>query len=171
MNKINWIGLLGLIIPILIALGVFRRISIAKERMKKKILKKLNKLANKECFLLPETYLMDLIYWDHLAQKPLLIERFFSMFIESIRELTDSESIIRISRGELFCPYPHPMFKGDVDPFPPYESRTPKTPSDYSLKECDPDMYVGLNTTECEEYMKLYKARAAYKAAEINKGY
>ena len=171
MNTFNWVGLLGLIIPILIALGVVKRISTAKERMKKKILKKLNELANKDRILVPETYLRDMIYWDHLARKPLFTGRFFSLFIESMRELADSEEIIRVKRGELFCPYPHPAYEDDIDPFPPYKSRLPKTPSDYFLKKCDTDMYIGLNTTDCEEYVKSCKARAAAKLEQISKHY
>ena len=163
--------LLGIIVAILIALGVIKPLPTAKERMKKKILKKLDTLSNKDCVLVAETYLRDMIYWDHLARKPLLKKRFFSLFIESIGELIDSKSIIPINRGELFCPYPHPAYKDDIDPFPPYESRIPKTPSDYSLKKCDPDMYIGRNTTKCEECIKSYKARAAAKLEQINKHY
>lgn len=177
MNSINWnawgviIAIAGTIIAILIAFGIIRRISTAKERMKKKIGKKLSKLANKDRILVPEIYLRDMIYWDHLARKPLFIRRFFNLFIESMRELADSEEIIRVKRGELFCSYPHPAYKDDIDPFPPYESRIPKMPSDYFLKKCDPDMYIGLKTVDCEEYIQRYKTRADNKAKEINKHY
>ena len=172
----NWIELIKLLTPIitpiitplLIALGLFLT---SKQRMKKKINKKLTKSANKGEFLLPENKLMDMLYRDHFAQKPVLVKRFFNLFIESMRELIESESIIRINKAELFCPYPHPMFKGDIDPFPPHESRIPKTPSDYSLQECDPDTYIGLNTTECEKYMKPYKDGAAYKLKIISEHY
>ena len=167
----NWVELLIKIIPvipILSALGVFLT---AKGRMKKKILNKLGKLANKDRILFPETRLRDLIYWDHLIKKPLSKKRFFNLFIESIRELISSEEIIGIKRGELFCSYPHPMYKNNIDPFPPCKSRISKTPSDYFLKEDDPDMYIGLKTTECEEYIKIYKARAYYKAEQISKHY
>ena len=137
---INWgvlLTLSGIIVAILVALGLIKPLSTAKERMKKKILKNLNKLTNKECILLPEIRLRDEVYWDHLGHKPLLKKRFFSLFIESISELSDSRKIICEDRKELFYPYPLPFppYKKEKDPFPPYDSRINITPSDYFLGE------------------------------------
>ena len=139
--------------------------------MKKKILKNLNKLTNKECILLPEIRLRDEVYWDHLGHKPLLKKRFFSLFIESISELSDSRKIICEDRKELFYPYPLPFppYKKEKDPFPPYNSRINITPSYYSLDEDNSDTYVGRKTNECEEHIKSLKGRAAYIAREAAK--
>ena len=176
MNTDNWVVLgvmvaaLGLIFTILKHLGIIKPIPTANDRMKKKIRNKLNELENKECFLVSETHLRDMIYWGHLTRTPLLKKRFFSLFIESIEELADSKKIICIDRKELFCRYRHPLFS-DTDPFPPYDSRTPKKPSDYSLKKCDPDMYIGLKTPKCEKTIEHYKARAADKFEVISRHY
>ena len=172
MNTVNW-GVLGVIVAALALmkhLGIITPIPTAKDRMKKKIRNKLRELANKECFLVSETHLRDLIYWSHLARKPLLKRRFFSLFIESIEELADSKKIICINRKELFCAHHHPLFS-NTNPFPPYDSRTPKKPSDYSLKKCDPDMYIGLKIAKCEETIEHYKARAAHKLKVISQHY
>ena len=133
--------------------------------MKKKILKNLNKLTNKEWPLLPEIRLRDEVYWDHLGGKPLLKKRFFSLFIESISDLSDSGEIICEDRNELFCRYPSPYKR--KDPFPPYDSRINRKPSDYFLEEGNSDIYVGRKTKKCEEYIKSLKYIAKQTAKTV----
>ena len=174
MNTINWtawgviIGIVGIVISILNKLGVIKPIPLAKERMKKKILKNLKKLTDKECPLLPEIRLRDEVYWDYLGHKPLLKKQFFRLFIESISELSDSGKIICENRRELFYPYPLPFppYKKEKDPFPPYNSRINIKPSDYFLGEDNPNLYVG---QDCEEYIESLKRRVDYIATEAAK--
>ena len=178
MNTINWtalgviIAIVSGVISILNKLGVIK-ISTAKDRMKRKILKNLNKLTNRECPLLPEIRLRDEVYWDRLGHKPLLEKRFFGLFVESMKELASSDSgeIIYENRNELFYPYPLPFppYKKEKDPFPPYNSRISKTLSDYFLGEDNPDLYVGRKTQECEAYIESKKRYVAYIAGEAAK--
>ena len=174
----NWIALLAIITPIAIALNVMciryvrMRILTAKERMKEKILKKANELTNQGHHLFAEIKVRDAIYSGQLWHAPLLKKRFFTLFIESIRELYNSGVINRVDGHELFCPYKLYEKEKRVNPFPPYNSRISMTPANYPpLAKDNPNMYIGLKTNECDIVIENFKKDGQYRLAEISKCY
>ena len=170
----NWIALSAIIIPIAITLGVyvFRQILTVKEHMKKKILKKVNELTNQGHDLFAEIKVRDAIYLGHLWHAPLLKKRFFTLFIESIRELYNSEVINRVDGRELFSPYKLYEKEKRVNPFPPYNSCISITPANYPpLAKDNPNMYIGLKANECDTVIESFKKDGQYRLAEISKHY
>lgn len=169
----NWIALSGIIISaISLGLFVFSRLRTSKERIKKKIIKKVNKFTNQGDYLFPEIKVRDSIYSDHFWYAPLLKKRFFTFFIESIRELSNSGIINRVGGSDLFCPYKLYEKEERDNPFPPYDSCMSVTPVNYPfLAEDNPDMYIGLKTDECDKVIESYKKDGQYRLAEISKHY
>ena len=168
----NWIALLGILISIAIALGIIKRVKTTKERMKAKIVKKLNQFANKGIILVSEIKVRDAIYFSYLWNSPLFKERFFTIFTECIRELFNSEVIIRVNGGDLFSKYKLYPKEKRVSPFPPYKSAISKSPNNYkSLANNKPEMYIGLNTKLCEEEIEKWKKDGQYRLEEISKHY
>ena len=167
----NWIALSG---SIAIPLGVFvfSRVRTSKERMKKKIIQKLNKFTNQGDHLFSEIKVRDSIYSDHFWHTPLLKKRFFTFFIESIRELSNSGVINRVDGGSLFSPYKLYEKEERINPFPPYNLPMAVTPVNYpSLAEDNPNMYIGLKTNECDKVIEFYKKDGQYRLVEISKHY
>lgn len=87
MNDVNIVAILNaltlMVIPILIGLGVIRPRSRT-EHMKKRILRKLNELANSDKIFIPVEKLGDTLIQKH---NPIFRMRFCEIFLESIREL------------------------------------------------------------------------------------
>ena len=114
--------------------------------MKKRILRKLNELANsdKNKIFIPVGELGDILIQKH---NPILRMRFCEIFLESIRELDEKEIII-INRLKI----PISVERGKS-----IENR-PEYPSNHftygSLRRIDPNECVGLNNAECRKHIE-----------------
>ena len=129
-----------MVIPILIGLGIIRPRSRT-EYMKRRILRKLNELANanENKFFIPVGKLGDLLIQKH---NPLFRMRFCEIFLESIRELDEKEIMIT-DRYQLS--------KSSEKYLPEYHS---KYFTYGSLRKIDPDKHIGLNNAESCEHIK-----------------
>ena len=145
---LNFVGLIG--VPTLIVLGILRPYPNAKTRMKKKILQKLTDEANKDHLLFPELRLRDyLLFRRILVKRGFFLENFYTVFIESIRELETKNEIICISNSEFGI-----TAKDTEEEYPSYSSKAKKTPVDYHLKKDNPRFYVGLNSQETQDFIE-----------------
>jgi hypothetical protein len=147
---LNFVGIVG--IPLLIVLGILKPYSDPKARIKQKIIQKLIEEANKGEFLFPEIKLRDNLFFTSLKYR-IFSKKFYTLFIESIRELTTEKEIIRVDNYGL------EFFSEDRQKnYPLYFSKAKKTPADYDLKEDEPNRYLGLNSQEVQELVKSLKA-------------
>lgn len=168
----DWIQLAALLTTLGFASGALKQIPTPKERMQRKILKELNKSTNKGDILVSEIKVRDAIYSGYLWNSPLFKERFFTIFTECIRELFNSEVIIRVDGGDLFSKYKLYPKEKRVSPFPPYKSAMPKPPNNYkSLANDKPEIYIGLNTKLCEKEIEKWEKDGQYRLEEISKRY
>ena len=166
----DWIQLAALLTTLGFASGALRQIPTPKERMQRKILKELNKATNKGYNLVAEIKVRDAIYADYLWNSPLFKERFFTIFTECIRELFNNEAIIRANGGDLFSEYKLYPKEKRVSPFPPYNSCMSITPNKYySLAKDNPNMYIGLNTKECQKEIETWEKDAQHRLKEVSK--
>ena len=161
---LNAIGVV--VIPTLIVLGILKPISSPKTRMKKKILRKLTEEANKGGLLLPEIMFRDnLLSQRILLKNSIFLEKFYTLFIESMRELESEESIVRVPNSSLAF-----FFKDIESNYPPHSSGTKKTPADYGLKEDNPRIYLGLNSKETQDHLRELKSRCDAEARRAYAG-
>ena len=73
--------------------------------------------------------------------------------MRSMRELESEEAIIRVPNSSLA------FFFQDIERnYPPYASRAKKTPADYGLKEDNPNLYLGLNSKEAQDHLRVLKS-------------
>ena len=145
---LNFAGLIG--VPTLIVLGILRPYPNAKTRMKKKILQKLTDETNKDNFLFPELRLRDhLLFRRILVKRYFFVRNFYTVFIESIRELETENEIICVSNSEFGI-----SSKETEKENPSYSSKAKKTPADYGLKKDNPRLYVGLNSKETQDFIE-----------------
>lgn len=156
---LNFIGIVG--IPLLIVLGILKPYSDPKTRMKKKIMQKLTEEANKGEPLFPEIRLRDnLLFQPTLPKYRIFLKNFYVLFIESIRDLTTEDKIIRVSSHDLA------FFHKDIEEnYPYYSSKAKKTPANYGLKEDEPSRYLGLNSREVQNLVKSLQDRRQADAA------
>ena len=156
MKDVNIVAILNaltvMVIPILIGLGIIRPRSRT-EYMKKRILRKLNELANanESKLFIPIGELGDILIQKH---NPIFRMRFCEIFLESITELDEKEIMI-IDKGKI------PIIPMSSEIGKPIEY-PPKYHSKYftygSLRKTDPDQYIGLNNAECRKYIESHKA-------------
>ena len=145
---LNFVGLIG--VPTLIVLGILRPYPNSKNRMKKKILQKLTDEANKDNFLFPELRLRDhLLLRRMLVKRDFFVRNFYTVFIESIRELETENEIICVSNSEFGI-----TAKETEAEYPSYSSSAKKTPADYGLKKDNPRLYIGLNSKETQDFIE-----------------
>ena len=151
-----------MIIPILIGLGVIRPRSRT-EYMKKRILRKLNELANsdKNKFFIPVGELGDTLIQKH---NPILRMRFCEIFLESVRELDEKETMI-IDRYKI--PISLEINK-PIEYLPKYHS---KYFAYGSLRKIDPDKYIGLNNPECREHIESCEAAERSRSKQYRNSY
>ena len=156
---LNFIGIVG--IPLLIVLGILKPYSDPKIRMKKKIMQKLTEEANKGEPLFPEIRLRDNLLFQPTSLKyRIFLKNFYVLFIESIRDLTTEDKIIRVSSYDLA------FFHKDIkENYPSYSSKAKKTPANYDLKEDEPSRYLGLNSQEVQNLVRSLQARSQTDAA------
>ena len=144
------ISLVHIIVTTLLVFGILKPISDPKSRMKKKIMRKLEIADNKSEILSPEIGLR-----DNLLQHPIyriFLRNFYTLFIESVRELETEEKIVRVSNSGLEIDQDKRKEK-----FPTYLSKAKKTPADYGLKKDDPTIYIGLNSPEVKNHIAHLK--------------
>ena len=155
------INLGHIVVTTLLVLGILRPIANTKSRMKKKIIRKLTEEDNKEELLFPEIRLRDNLLFRHtsLISRSILLENFYTIFIEAIRELETEDMIVRVSNSWL---------EFDMDrrkkKYPSYSSKAKKTPADYGLKKDDPTIYLGLSSPEVKKrvaYLRDFTIRMA----------
>ena len=119
---LNSIGVI--VIPILIVSGKLQP-SNPKIRMKKKIIRKLTDKANKDIFLIPEIRLRDgLVFQRFLFRKRYFLRKFYTTFIESIRELETEQKIICVKNSEFGI-----SNKETEEEYPSYSSKAKKNAS------------------------------------------
>ena len=153
MNDVNIVAILNaltlMVIPILIGLGVIRP-RTRTEYMKKRILRKLNELANsdKNKIFIPVGELGDTLIQKH---NPILRMRFCEVFLESIRELDEKEIMI-IDRYKI-------PISLEINKPIEYPSKYHSKYFTYgALRKIDPDQYIGLNNVECRKYIESCEA-------------
>ena len=160
---LNFVGLIG--IPTLIVLGILKPYSNAKTRMKKKIIQKLNQEANRGEIFVPELMLRDyLLFRRILVKSDFFLSKFYTVFIESIRELETEKEISRVSNWDLVN-----VNESIEENCPPYSSKAKKTPARYDLKEDDPDQYLGLNSIDVQNHLENVKRNNASYFKRVRK--
>ena len=132
--------------------------------MKKKIIEKLNEGYNREALLLPEIKIRD----DLLFNPILLMTRknFYTLFMESIKELEREKEIVRISNMELELIVNRAEKEAE---YPSYPSRFRKTPENYSLKKDNPRIYLGLNAPNVKDHIADLKWQNTAIRSESNR--
>ena len=162
---LNFVGLIG--IPTLIVLGILKPCPNAKTRMKKKILQKLAGETNKGNLLFPELRLRDnLLFRRILVKRGLFLRNFYTIFMESIRELETENAIIRLNNSEFGI-----AFKEIEEENPSYASKAKKKPVDYGLKEDNPRLYVGLNSKETQDFIEDKREYWAHRDEQESRAY
>lgn len=152
------LSFIGIVISILVALGILKRYSTSKTRMKKKITQRLAEEANMGNLLFPEIRLRDRLLRSSWIYRN-FSKNFYTLFFASIRELTTQKEIIRVDTWDI-------TYNTDERKkcFPDYSSKAKKKPANYGLKEADPHFYLGLNSQEPQDYLEDLKSEKERKA-------
>ena len=142
---------------------VLSKLLSPKERMKKRILKELNRLLNadKNNTFIPAGELGDI-----LIQRinPIFRMRFCEIFLESIRELDEKEIII-IDRDKI-------PISLEIDKPIEYPPKYHSNHFTYgSLRKIDPDQYIGLNNAECRKHIESREASARWRYEQYENSY
>ena len=157
------LNMVSIVIPILIVLRILRPILDSKSRMKKKIIQKLTEGYKRGKLLFPEIGLRDnLLFRPASLTYHISLKRFYTLFIESIRELQTEGEIVRVSNSELEL-----IIDEREEKYPSYPSKAKKMPVDYGLKEDDPKIYLGLGSPDVKNHIAHLKNLCRLVAAKI----
>ena len=94
------------------------------------------------------------------------MRNFYTVFIESIRELATENEIICVSNSKFGI-----TAKETEEENPSYSSMTKKTPADYGLKKDNPRLYIGLNSKETQDFIEGKKSYWDYRAEQESGAY
>ena len=147
------INLGHIVVTTLLVLGILRPIANSKSRMKKKIIRKLTEEYNRGEILFSEIKLRDnLLFRPTSLISRIFLGNFYTLFIDSIRELEREDMIVRITNSELEL---------DTDKkekiYPSCTSKAKKKPANYCLKKDEPTIYLGLSSPEVKEHIETLK--------------
>ena len=158
------LNVVSIVVPILIVLGILRPILDSKSRMKKKIMRKLTERDNRKELLFPEIRLRDNLLFRSTSPiyRHIFLRRFYTLFIESIRELEIEDKIVRVSNSWLDFDIGERKKK-----YPSYSSMAKKKPEDYDLRKDDPTIYLGLSSPEVKEHVEYLRQFCILMAAKI----
>ena len=147
------INLGHIVVTSLLVFGILRPISSPKSRMKKKILRRLNESDNRGIILFPEIRLRDnILFRPRSPISRIFLKSFYTVFMESIRELETENMIVRVSNSTL------ELDRNDREKkMPSYTSKAKKTPANYGLKKDDPTIYLGISSPEVKNHIAHLK--------------
>lgn len=144
----------------LVIIGVLKPFSSRKSRMRKKIIQELSEGYNRDNLLLPAIEIRDKFYFQSvLFINRIFLKKFYTLFMESIRELEREKEIVSVSNKDLEST----INREEGEQYPSYPSRARKKLEDYGFKKDDPGVYLGLNASNVTVLIESRKERNTYQ--------